>query len=185
MFTDEQLERFQHRYEEGYDIYVDCDYVRWLELHHPKSLPANRYSLSPFLADDSHQMLLAENFISVTPEVPLLIHTASDTSQSFSDQPSDNVPTNDANMFPSNALTLGKPGGVSSTDVSQANKTQEAEASISPLSKYLTLPTSSTPSMAKPLPRACLLTSAECLAQLEKKEQQKQLATEEKEQRKK
>ena len=50
---------------------------------------------------------------------------------------------------------------------------------------YLVLPTFLTPTGPKTLPRAHLLTSAECLAQLEEKKRQKQLAAEEKEQRKK
>ena len=50
---------------------------------------------------------------------------------------------------------------------------------------YLVLPTFLTPTSPKTLPRAHLLTSAECLAQLEEKKRQKQLAAEEKKQRKK
>jgi len=25
---------FQRRYEEGYNLYIDADYIRWLRLHH-------------------------------------------------------------------------------------------------------------------------------------------------------
>ena len=59
------------------------------------------------------------------------------------------------------------------------------ESGVPPVSKYLVLPTPLTPTGPKTLPRSRLLTSAECLAQLEEKECQKQLAAQEKEQRKK
>ena len=38
-FTDEQEELYQHRYEEGYNLYTDICYVNWLEIHHPEALP--------------------------------------------------------------------------------------------------------------------------------------------------
>ena len=34
-FTDEQLELLEKSLEEGYELFVDADYVRWLEMHHP------------------------------------------------------------------------------------------------------------------------------------------------------
>ena len=34
-FTDEQYALFQRRFSEGFDLDVDPDYVRWLEIHHP------------------------------------------------------------------------------------------------------------------------------------------------------
>ena len=39
MFTSAQLLRFEERYGNGYDIFVDKDYVKWLSLYHPKALP--------------------------------------------------------------------------------------------------------------------------------------------------
>ena len=35
----EQLELFERRYENGYDVYEEEDYVTWLQIHHPASLP--------------------------------------------------------------------------------------------------------------------------------------------------
>ena len=55
-FTHEQLEWFQRAYDEGCDVYINLTYVQWLELYHPESLPADRYSLIP-AAEESHQML--------------------------------------------------------------------------------------------------------------------------------
>ena len=44
-FTAEQLRCFEIRYEEGFNVCTDSDYVKWLELHHPESLPKDRYAL--------------------------------------------------------------------------------------------------------------------------------------------
>ena len=38
-FTMEQVELFEKRLANGYDLYVDDDYVRWLKQNHPQSLP--------------------------------------------------------------------------------------------------------------------------------------------------
>ena len=54
----------------------------------------------------------------------------------------------------------------------------------SSISKYLELPQGATPTPQKTLPRACLLTSADALAQMEEKEQRKKLALEQKERKK-
>lgn len=61
-----------------------------------------------------------------------------------------------------------------SADGTNATQTEATshDQSNSLMSKYLVLPSSSTPA-PKALPRARLLTSAECLSQLEEKEQQK------------
>ena len=40
-FTAEQQQLFKRRFEEGYNIFIDPDYVRWLRLHHPESCPAD------------------------------------------------------------------------------------------------------------------------------------------------
>ena len=39
MFSAEQFELFNHRYENGYNLYNDQDYVAWLQQYHPDSLP--------------------------------------------------------------------------------------------------------------------------------------------------
>ena len=38
-FTELEEELFQTRYENGYDLFIDPNYVSWLQLHHPESLP--------------------------------------------------------------------------------------------------------------------------------------------------
>ena len=59
IFTEEQVEPFQRWYEEGFDVYEDLDYVRWLELHHPESLSDGCNSLIAASPDDG---LIAEHF---------------------------------------------------------------------------------------------------------------------------
>ena len=38
-FSEFEEELFQTRYENGYDLFIDPNYVSWLQLHHPESLP--------------------------------------------------------------------------------------------------------------------------------------------------
>ena len=38
-FTPKQLELFEQRYENGYDLYTDIDYVAWLMENHPEDVP--------------------------------------------------------------------------------------------------------------------------------------------------
>ena len=59
-------------YEEGYNIYIDQDYVGWVELYHPNSLPADLYSLSTPFTEPSVSASLTDHFISIVPEVPIL-----------------------------------------------------------------------------------------------------------------
>ena len=49
-FTDEQVKRFQIHDEEGTDVYIDPDYIQWLELYHSESLPTDHYSLISAIA---------------------------------------------------------------------------------------------------------------------------------------
>ena len=36
-FTNEQKQLYQKRYDEGYNLTVDSEYLRWLKFHHPES----------------------------------------------------------------------------------------------------------------------------------------------------
>ena len=38
-FSEEQVELFKRRYDKGYDVYIDEQYVAWLELNHPGVVP--------------------------------------------------------------------------------------------------------------------------------------------------
>ena len=70
-FMDDQLELFEKRLEEGYDLFVDADYVHWLEMHHPEALPPDRYTLTS--VDDDVATSVVEEFTSITPETPVTI----------------------------------------------------------------------------------------------------------------
>ena len=79
-FTSEQLDRFKIRYEEGYDVYEDSDYVKWLEL---KAVPADRYSFVSSVEDS--QMAsgidsLVDHFSEVNPLGAVADNIASNSS---------------------------------------------------------------------------------------------------------
>ena len=51
-FTAEQEELYKKRYEEGYDLFIDADYVRWIKIHHPDtSLPTDSALVCDFFSD--------------------------------------------------------------------------------------------------------------------------------------
>ena len=57
LFTEEQERWFRIRFEEGFNVFMDDDYVRWLEIHHPESLPHST----------PEDFTLAAHFSSVSP----------------------------------------------------------------------------------------------------------------------
>ena len=57
LFTEEQERRFRIRFEEGFNVFMDDDYVRWLEIHHLESLPHST----------TEDFTLAAHFSSVSP----------------------------------------------------------------------------------------------------------------------
>ena len=57
LFTEEQERRFRIRFEEGFNVFMDDDYVTWLEIHHPESLPHST----------PKDFTLAAHFSSVSP----------------------------------------------------------------------------------------------------------------------
>ena len=50
-FATDQLEKFQKRVDNGYDLFVENDFVAWLQLYHPHYLPSVP---SDFLYADEH-----------------------------------------------------------------------------------------------------------------------------------
>jgi len=96
--------------------------------------------------------------------------------------------THNTDQFSSNLSTNNCSGStpVVSTPCSRSLREDIEVTEVSPLSKYLVVPATSTPSGPKTAPpRARFLTSAEALAILDEKERKKQKEAEEKEQRKK
>ena len=67
VFTAEQEQLFQRRYEEGYDL-PDPHYRQWLTLHHPDSISSNQRGCVP---PDETLGSLADLFSSVEPQSPL------------------------------------------------------------------------------------------------------------------
>ena len=76
-FTDEQLQLFEKRAEEGYNLYTDPAYVSWLEQYHPELLPSDRYSLvsvdTPEADSSDHELSVLQHFSAVVPESPLTV----------------------------------------------------------------------------------------------------------------
>ena len=63
-FTAKQLQRFQIRYVERFNVFTDRFYIKWLKLHHPEALPSQ-------LTSAKDDITLTDYFSSVTPAVPL------------------------------------------------------------------------------------------------------------------
>ena len=70
-FTAEQEELLKKRYEEGYDLFIDPDYVRWIKLHYPDF----------HLPTDSG--LICDLFTDVVPVSPIAIFENSRSPCSF------------------------------------------------------------------------------------------------------
>ena len=51
-FTREQLDLFKRRWEEEYDTFEDSEYIRWLKLNHPESLPSELLNDNRSFKDD-------------------------------------------------------------------------------------------------------------------------------------
>ena len=98
-FSEEQEQLYQMRYEEGYDL-VDPQYLQWLEIHHPDSVPADKDMFVPAPdpgTEDLNQQSLTDMFSFVPPSSPVTMnetealtgdsHTLSLTSQTGSPPP--------------------------------------------------------------------------------------------------
>ena len=90
-FTSDQMLLFQKRVEEGYDLFTDPEYVRWLGIHHPELLPSNRNSLAspsaPKDRGDDQEISLADHFSSIDSGATLIwVDQTHDTEQFTSDQ---------------------------------------------------------------------------------------------------
>ncbi len=170
MFTHDQLRLFERRYEEGFDVYDDQDYLRWLEIHHPKALPNVRYSLASSAMDPGSRPASQDpadmSIIALFPDVLPLTEVANDVDSSLSSCPGSTTRRNNESTGP---LLRSPP---------------ERPTDSAGLSKFLVLP--ATPCGPKKTPpKARLLTSSDAIALLEEKERKKQQEAEEKERRKK
>ena len=103
--------------------------------------------------------------------------TAAPTTSKVSLSPPTAAPT-------TSKVSLSPPTAAPTTSKLISSRANHSPTPPSSLCKYLTIPSQITPKHQKALPRACLLTSAEALAQLEQKERKKKEALEEKERKK-
>ena len=62
VFSPEDKQRFQTRYEEGFDLFNDPEYITWLEINHPDALPVN----DP-LTTDPFESSMTDFFPDVSP----------------------------------------------------------------------------------------------------------------------
>ena len=54
---------FQRRYDEGYDLYIDADYIRWMRANHPEvDIPVSAEQDSGSLLEFSHILLQYVHF---------------------------------------------------------------------------------------------------------------------------
>ena len=181
---------FKRRYEEGYDSYIDANYIRWMRLHHPEvniSIPTEQDSGS-----------LLDPFLGITPISPIPIEYPEDevtdepisTDMQLSAIPGATsselqLPVTSEQQLPTNSeQQLLLPGSAATSlplvdNQSAINITSSPKNSTPPLREFLIYPatnssTSTTPAAPKrSVPKARLLTSDENLAMLEEKEKAK------------
>ena len=66
LFSAEQQQCFQTRYEEGYDI-PDPEYLQWLAIHHPESVSADQHGQVPPTDPSKMESLIC--FLLLTPYI--------------------------------------------------------------------------------------------------------------------
>ena len=192
-FTSKQIEVFNTRFVEGYNIYSDADYVSWLRLNHPTAIP-HEYS---------DVQSIRKSFLDITP---LDMSGSSSTPVTDSDSSSPSM-TNFGSSFsvmnsesdttshiPSPSRTSRSiPGTGRSTATSQliggvstipSRLPDMKNQKVNPLTKYLQLPKtidklkeSAASFNTRAVTGARVLTSAGCLAILCKRETEKKERT--------
>ena len=61
-FNAEQQQLYKKRFDEGYNLYIDPDYTRWLRMYHPESYPSS--------CSESESVVLFSN---ISPEEPVAV----------------------------------------------------------------------------------------------------------------
>ena len=82
-YTIEQILHFKERYQNGFDVFIDDDYVRWLSIEHPEALPA-------------HLRTFEENPLPVTKPSEVTVH-GDDSEPTYTD--GSEVDSHDNNVF--------------------------------------------------------------------------------------
>ena len=179
-FTEEQICHYETRYEEGYDIAEDQDYINWLRLNHPDSLKGRKNQVETRevgLCDAS----ITQHFRDLSPLEQISFGDSPDSPAAV---PQSSQSTPSTSRTPVSTLqSIQSTPSTSRTPVSALQSSQSTPSTS--LSRYLS-PPQSTPSLkGKEPPRAHLLTSASAVESMLEKERKKQEETELKKRRRK
>ena len=155
-FTAEEIQLFERRYEEGYNVYIDQRYIDWMNSTHPNCLPTNL------------RKPITKSFSSTHDDAP----------QSASEQQSSSKRIT-TTMNPITPPTKDK----SQTEIT-TYKTDIVPTEGNKIKKYLTIPKVPEKKKSKSQTGARIVTSHEFIAELLEKEEKKKQAEEEKRQRK-
>ena len=179
-FSDDKLALFQRRFESGYDLFIDQDYVTWLQENHPDNLPDELRVPGSGLgggADlcDAGGGVRNGGWCDMSgTENPL------DTSEDMVSVHDCNTSASDLSTLDEGPLTTSK--NLPSEMVSES--LAETRQVLSAVSAFLTLPSITSKKGKKPPGGARVLTSEQSLALLVDKEKKKREEEEAKEQRK-
>ena len=208
----EQLELFKRRYENGYDVYEEEDYVTWLQIHHPASLPddlkKHNSDTASIVSSHSDTLLmdlsqLGEETSSGDKRISILLDETDDVSPPSTslsllgeetssgdkrvsilrDQMDDESPPSTSNVSRSIRPNDENTPPNSAKLSSASRNLQETRKVLSDITGFLTLPTNTSQSKKPPGPER-VLTSEESLLMLREKEEKKIQEEEEKQKRK-
>ena len=178
VFSDEQISLFDTRYENGYDLCTDEDYVDWVNINHPGFLPTTSDVQIPVHTEPSVSDTLAASrmILSDSPLTDVVDSGSSTlTEPNVSDAiviPTDTLPKNPTTLLTDISNVSEHQSTTTLTPTATANQPPK---SSSPTSEYLELPL--TPRCSKkgkkPGP-ARVLTSQQSLEMLVEKGRKKQ-----------
>ena len=195
-FTPEQIDLFNTRFTEGYDIYDDQQYVTWLQLAHPEAVPNSITTPSP----EGPSVLGEFSNVSLIDPLPVDDPADDPSTDTVTPAPAQSTPHSTGssnNLISEDSLTTANSTSSKSSNPQFSSATpshqiggRERQTSASPVDKHLQLPTAPkkkgtvASSSTRAMTGARVLTSAECLAIIKEKEQKKKQQEEEKENRK-
>lgn len=137
-FSVEQELLYETRYSEGYNLNIDPDYIAWLEINHPETLPVGR-NQDP-TADVSGSCSLTDPFATVSPQEPLPTITDSTPSGVESPVSSHNPVGSHVQMSLSRSLSPSIRQGVATPACTQSLTTPPSSKSVTPPSSKSATP---------------------------------------------
>ena len=196
-FTYDQTCLFQRRYEERFDVFEDQDYVTWLRLNYPEAVPSDHSSLrapttvldefSDIFPLDEIQLSVMESSTSTSALTPPTVSSVMEHSTSMSALTPPTVssitdpPTSTSPSAVTSAMDFSSANGITTPLSSKQGDTQAKMKKVSPVAKYLQMPTISKtktpPALSKnrAVTGARVLTRTQCLQIIKEKEMKKQL----------